>query len=81
MDQYGLCDWGSLIAREAYLALQVTDIELLEGLAGLVAVADILESLGGVLASNVEQDLLATTVEKGGVSDKNQQWTRLRRTH
>jgi hypothetical protein len=36
-----------------YLALQGSDQEALEGLAGLVAVADILESLSRVLTSNV----------------------------
>ncbi len=48
----------------AYVALQLADLELLEGLAGLVAVADILEGLGGVLAGNVEEDLLTTAIEQ-----------------
>lgn len=46
----------------SYPALQSADLELGERLAGLVAVADILESLGGILAGDVEQDLLTTTV-------------------
>lgn len=45
-----------------YGALQNANLELLERLAGLVAVADILKGLGGVLAANVEKDLLTTTV-------------------
>ncbi len=47
-----------------YGALQNANLELLERLAGLVAVADILKGLGGVLAANVEKDLLTTTVER-----------------
>lgn len=50
----------------AYVALQRSDLELVEGLAGLVAVADILEGLGGILAGNIEQDLLTATVGEGG---------------
>lgn len=46
-----------------YLALQVANKELVQGLASLVAVADILESLGGVLAADVENDFLTTAVE------------------
>jgi hypothetical protein len=42
-------------------ALQLTDEELVEGFPGLVTVADILKSLGAVLASDVEHDLLTTT--------------------
>jgi hypothetical protein len=49
----------------AYVALQSADLELVKGLAGLVAVADILEGLGGVLAGNVQKDLLATAVLEG----------------
>jgi hypothetical protein len=45
----------------AYLALQFANEQLLKSLAGLVAVADILESLGGILAGDIEQNLLATT--------------------
>lgn len=46
----------------SYLALQGADKEGLEGFAGLVRVTDILESLGGVLASDVKKDLLTTAV-------------------
>lgn len=42
-------------------ALQLTNVELIKGFPGLVTVADILESLGAVLASDVEHDLLTTT--------------------
>jgi hypothetical protein len=45
-----------------YVALQGSDLELVERLAGLVAVADILKGLGGVLAGNVEEDLLTAAV-------------------
>lgn len=45
----------------AYLALQIANVQAFESLAGLVAVADILESLGGILAGNIEQNLLTTT--------------------
>ena len=54
-----------------YVALQNADLELLERLAGLVAVADILKGLGGVLAADVEKDLLTTTVVEGCVSTCN----------
>ena len=47
---------------KTYHALQDADLELGESLAGLVTVSDILESLGCVLATNVKEDLLATTV-------------------
>jgi hypothetical protein len=49
-------------AEETYVALQVPDQELLERLTGLIAVADILEGLSGILAGNVEQNLLTTAV-------------------
>lgn len=39
--------------RISYLALEGSNFELRKGLAGLVAVADVLEGLGGVLASDV----------------------------
>lgn len=39
--------------KGAYLALQCADLELLEGLPSLVAVANVLESLGRILAANV----------------------------
>lgn len=50
---------GSRVAR---LALQSADEELVKTLAGLVRVADILESLRGILASNVKYNLLTTRV-------------------
>lgn len=36
-----------------YLSLQCTDDKLIQGLAGLVAVADILECLSGVLTGDI----------------------------
>lgn len=53
-----------VILGGAYLALQLANEQLLKSLAGLVAVADILESLGGILAGDIEQNLLATTRKK-----------------
>jgi hypothetical protein len=47
-----------------YLSLQSTNKEPVEGLTGLVAVTDILESLGGVLTSNIEHDLLTTAARR-----------------
>jgi hypothetical protein len=52
----------------AYVALQSADLELLERLTGLVAVADILEGLSGILAADVEKNLLATAIQKTFVS-------------
>lgn len=49
-------------ARVAGLPLQCADEQLLQSLARLVAVADILECLGGVLAADVQQDLLAAAI-------------------
>lgn len=46
----------------SYLALQGSDLEGLECLAGLVAVANILERLGGILAGNVEKNLLTAAI-------------------
>lgn len=50
---------------ETYLALQLADVQTLEDLACLVAVPYVLEGLGRVLASDVEKDFLASTVEFG----------------
>ena len=44
----------------AYLALELTNDQGVESLAGLVTVANILKGLGGILTANVEQDLLTT---------------------
>lgn len=46
-------------ARVAGLSLQCADEQLLQGLARLVAVADILKGLGRVLAADIKEDLLA----------------------
>ena len=40
--------------------LKLTDEETVEDLSGLVTVANILESLGGILTGNVEHYLLTT---------------------
>ena len=45
-----------------YQSLQVADEETLEDLARLVTVADILKGLGGVLATDVEEDFLTAAV-------------------
>ena len=49
-------DWNT------YTALKSADEEALEDLAGLVAVADVLEGLGGVLAADVEEDFFTAGV-------------------
>jgi hypothetical protein len=54
-------EWEGNKARKTYLSLQVADKKLVEGLTGLVAVANILKGLGGILAGDVEHDLLTTT--------------------
>lgn len=46
----------------SYLSLQVAYKHAVEDFAGLVAVADILEGFGRVLATDIEKDFLATTV-------------------
>lgn len=45
-----------------YHALQLADQETVQDLTGLVTVSDIFESLGAVLATDVEEDFLTTTV-------------------
>lgn len=50
--------------RGANLALENTNLQSLENLAGLVAVADIFEGLGGILTADVEEDFLTTTNPK-----------------
>lgn len=63
---------GGLGLGVAGVTLQGTDDELLKSLAGLVTVADILESLGGVLAGNIEKNLFTTGMlihELGDVVD------------
>ena len=52
-----------LCLAQLYLSLQDTDLDAVERLAGLVAVADVLESLGSILARDVEHNLLATTAQ------------------
>lgn len=58
-------DWSCTCAkggRNTYTAHKVADKQALEDLAGLVAVADVFEGLGGVLAADVEEDFLTTGV-------------------
>jgi hypothetical protein len=45
-----------------YTALEVADEQALEDLAGLVAVADVFEGFGGVLAADVEEDFFTSGV-------------------
>jgi hypothetical protein len=51
-------------SREAYLALQGANKQTIEDLARLVRVADILERLGRVLATNVKEDFLTTAASQ-----------------
>ena len=50
------------VRLDTYTALKSADEEALEDLAGLVAVADVLEGLGGVLAADVEEDFFTAGV-------------------
>lgn len=45
-----------------YLSLQHTGVELVQCLARLVAVADVLEGLGCVLSGDIQHNLLTTAV-------------------
>jgi hypothetical protein len=45
---------------KTYAALEGSDEQALEDLAGLVAVADVFECLGRVLTADVEHDFLTT---------------------
>ena len=47
---------------DAYQALDVADEHAVQDFTGLVAVANVLEGLGGILASHVEQNLLTTAI-------------------
>lgn len=46
-----------------YQTLQGTNEHGLQNLAGFIAVPDILESFGTVLATNIEEDLFSTTMK------------------
>lgn len=48
-----------------YLSLQHAGVELVQCLARLVAVADVLEGLGCVLSGDIQHDLLTTAVFAG----------------
>ena len=45
-----------------YAALEVADEQALEDLAGFVAVADVFEGFGGILAADVEEDFFTAGV-------------------
>ena len=45
-----------------YQALELTNEETVKDLSGLVTVANILESLGGVLTGDIEHNLLTTAI-------------------
>ena len=49
------------MGRDTYHALHVADQQTVENFAGLVRVTDVLEGLGTVLATDIQQDLLTTT--------------------
>lgn len=55
--------------RKTYQALDGTDLQTCEDLAGLVTVANVLESLCAVLAGYVEEDLLTTAGNSESVLD------------
>lgn len=46
---------------KSYLAVQLSNVQTLENLASLIGVADVLECLRRVLASDVEQNLFTTS--------------------
>ena len=46
-----------------YKTFQGSNVKTLEDLAGLVTVSNILECLGGVLSTDVEENLLSTSVD------------------
>jgi hypothetical protein len=51
--------WDRMLSK-TYAALEGSDEQALEDLAGLVAVADVFECLGRVLTADVEHDFLTT---------------------
>lgn len=51
-----------VVFGDAYQALDVTDEHAIQDFTGLVAVANVLEGLGGILAGHVEQNLLTTAI-------------------
>jgi hypothetical protein len=53
-------DKGNCLNRKTYQALHVADEQTVEDLAGFIGVADILEGLGAVLATDIEEDFLTT---------------------
>ena len=56
-----LCVLGGMLGG-TYATLDGSDKKALKDLAGLVAVADVLEGLGGVLAADVEEDFFTAGV-------------------
>lgn len=63
---------------DTYTALQGSDKQTVQDLACLVAVADILECLGGVLTTNVQEDLLTTSVQPFRLAPGTVEWAVLR---
>ena len=51
-----------VLRSQTHQSLQGTNEQLLKGLSGLVAVANVLERLGGILAGDVEKDLLTAAI-------------------
>jgi hypothetical protein len=62
----GLKQRGS-VSNISYLSLQGANEQVLENLARLVAVADVLECLCRVLATYIEEDFLTTAVKQQSV--------------
>jgi hypothetical protein len=46
--------------EDTYIGLVLSDVHLVHDLAGLIRVTDILEGLGGILASLIDKNLLST---------------------
>lgn len=63
---------------DTYTALQGSDKQTVQDLACLVAVADILECLGGVLTTNVQENLLTTSVQPFRLAPGTVEWAVLR---
>lgn len=53
--------------KKSYLALQRANEHIVEDLAGLVAVANVLKGLGCVLAANIEENFLTAPVPESAM--------------
>lgn len=58
-----------------YVPLQNTNLQTGQNLSCLVAVTDILERFRGVLAGNVEEDLLTASVVKNPLAGMGRSWS------